>query len=205
VIEKIVTINPGEKFECNGYLAVSGKTALIIDAPTTALSAAKQFIAEGGKIEAILLTHGHFDHIEGLPELQKTTGAPVFISARDKDKLCDDTANRAVFHFDGDFPHYTGEVKLLCGGEKLVFDCAEMDVIACPGHTAGCLAFIADNKICFSGDFVFKRGIGRTDFDDSDELAMLLSLKEFKAQKENLEIYPGHGPSTTLDNERMYL
>jgi glyoxylase-like metal-dependent hydrolase (beta-lactamase superfamily II) len=205
MIEKIIPIYPSEKFESNGYIASDGKTAVIIDAPTTAINAAKQFIAEGGKIEAILITHGHFDHIEGLPELAKITGAPVYISKADKDKLTDDTANRAVFHFAGDFPHYTGEVTELTGGEQLTFGDTVIEVIAVPGHTAGCLAFIADKKYCFSGDFVFKRGIGRTDFDDSNEEDMENSLYSFKSIPDNLLIYPGHGPDTTLDNERKYL
>jgi glyoxylase-like metal-dependent hydrolase (beta-lactamase superfamily II) len=205
MIEKIIPIYPTEKFECNGYIAGDGKTAVIIDAPTTAVGAAKQFIEAGGVIEAILITHGHFDHIEGLPELAEVTGAPVYISVADKPKLRDDTANRAVFHFPGDFPHYTGDVTELTGGERLNFECAVIDVMATPGHTAGCLSFIADNKYCFSGDFVFKRGIGRTDFDDSDELAMFRSLRSFMHRPENLAIYPGHGPDTTLDKERKFL
>jgi glyoxylase-like metal-dependent hydrolase (beta-lactamase superfamily II) len=205
MIEKIIPIYPGDKFQCNGYLAGDGKTAVLIDAPTGAVAAAEQFFTDGGKIEAILITHGHFDHIEGLPDLAKLTGAPVYISANDKDKLSDDTQNRAAYHYDGNFPHYGGELNLLTGGERLKFGCAEIEVMAVPGHTAGCLSFIADGKYCFSGDFVFKRGIGRTDFPDSDGAAMAKSLESFKAIKDNLAIFPGHGPDTTLENERKYL
>jgi glyoxylase-like metal-dependent hydrolase (beta-lactamase superfamily II) len=205
MIKEIIPIYPTEKFESNAYIVSDGKSAVIIDAPTTAINAAKQFIAEGGKPCAILITHGHFDHIEGLPELAELTGAPVYISKADREKLTDDTANRAVFHFPGDFPHYTGEVIELTGGERLTFGDTVIEVIAVPGHTAGCLAFIADNKYCFSGDFVFKNGIGRTDFDDSDELDMYRSLRSFMHRSENLAIYPGHGPDTTLDIERKFL
>ncbi|MDR0991738.1 MAG: MBL fold metallo-hydrolase [Ruminococcus sp.] len=205
MLSEIIPIYPTEKFECNGYLAGDGKTAVLIDAPTTAISSAEQFIKTGGVIEAILLTHGHFDHIEGLPELAKLTGAPIYISALDESKLTDDTKNRAVYHFEGEFPHYDGEIKTLEGGEILKLNCADFEVTAVPGHTAGCLLFTADKKYCFSGDFVFKRGIGRTDFSDSDEAAMRVSLENFKAIKDNLAIFPGHGPDTTLDNERKYL
>jgi glyoxylase-like metal-dependent hydrolase (beta-lactamase superfamily II) len=205
MIEKVIPIYPSEKFESNGYIAINGKTALIIDAPTTAVSAAKQFIEAGGKVEAILITHGHFDHIEGLPELAEVTGAPVYISAYDERKLWDDRDNRAIFHFDGEFPHYKGYINRLEGGERLIFECAVIDCMPYPGHTAGCIAYIADKKQCFSGDFVFKQGIGRTDFEDSNQEDMENSLYSFKSIPDNLLIYPGHGPETTLDNERKYL
>jgi glyoxylase-like metal-dependent hydrolase (beta-lactamase superfamily II) len=206
MIDKVLPFFPDEKFECNGYLVKYGeRDYMLFDAPTTAIDIVYGLAKVGMNISAIFLTHGHFDHIEGLPELAKVTGAKVYIAAADKDKLKDDTANRAIYHFDGEFPHYDGEVITLTGGEQLTFGETQVEVIAVPGHTKGCLAYVLDKTHCFSGDFVFRRGIGRTDFDDSSEEEMGASLRKFTEIKENLKIYPGHGNLSTLDEERRYL
>jgi glyoxylase-like metal-dependent hydrolase (beta-lactamase superfamily II) len=205
MIDQIVPVYPGESFACNAYFVGDGKSFLLIDTSPAAIPIARNIVRGGGRIEAILLTHGHFDHIEGLPIIAKLTNAKIYIGEADKEKLTNDITNRAVYHFAGEFSHYEGEVITLRGGELLHFDCADVEVVAVPGHTAGSLAYLIDDEQFFSGDFIFKRGIGRTDFDDSDPKAMEESLEKFKAMKGEFGIYPGHGAITKFSDEIIFL
>lgn len=139
---------------------------------------------EGLTCKAILLTHGHFDHIGGLEPLHRATGAPVVIGEGDRDciKLTPDRIARQ------------GE-EISCG--DLVFEVTET-----PGHTPGGVCYRCADAL-FSGDTLFRESVGRTDFPGGSFAVLRESLKKLRELPfEDLAVYPGHMESTTLAHER---
>ena len=139
--------------------------------------------------EAILLTHGHFDHIGGVPELQEKYGCPVY--------LCEDDLSLPTRMTGGQLAgttHYAeGDVLKLAG--------LTIRVLQTPGHTPGSVCLIADD-VMFSGDTLFAGSIGRTDFPGSNHGQMVRTLAMLAGLPENYQVLPGHGKETTLDEER---
>lgn len=141
------------------------------------------------KLVAILLTHGHFDHVGAVKALAEKTGCAVYLCNEDK-ALPVAMTGGTLFHTDT----YT-DVLHLCG--------LEISVLHTPGHTPGSVCLCCENAM-FSGDTLFAGSIGRTDFPGSNPAKMLDSLNRLKALEKNYTVYPGHGESTTLDEEKRY-
>ncbi len=155
---------------------------------------------ENGELKYILLTHGHFDHISGVKWLKNAMNADVYIGVKDSDF----TTNPELSHM---FPKLYTEMfkadKLLKEGDVLTLGDTEIKVIETPGHTAGGLCYITDNCI-FCGDTLFQGSAGRTDLPTGSDEELAKSLRRLSAIEENLEVYPGHGEFTTLDEEKRY-
>ena len=151
------------------------------------------------KVKYILLTHGHFDHICGAFSLKENFGGEVLIHAEDriclestKWSLCDTVEgySQTVMSPDGE----------IAEGDTLMLGETEISVMHTPGHTRGGVCFIADGKM-FSGDTLFKVGIGRTDLPGGHLRTLVKSLRRIGALPGDFEIDPGHGSSTTLSYE----
>jgi glyoxylase-like metal-dependent hydrolase (beta-lactamase superfamily II) len=170
----------------NCYVVSAGGDAVVIDPGAEANRVLK---AVGGReVAAILVTHGHSDHVGAVDELVAETGAPVMAPHRD------------LALFEG----YVGvpPARLLKDGDRLEFGDISLTVIATPGHTPGSSCFYAPG-VLFSGDTLFAEGVGRTDLPGGSAEALFNSIREriFSLAGDTI-IYPGHGERTTVAREK---
>lgn len=186
--------------ETNTYLALNGERAFVVDPGADADKILAAAEAEGAKIEWVLLTHAHFDHIGGVAELQRA-GAQVVLH-RDDLGIVSSFKNLA-FYAGVKVEKFIPDVTV-SGGETLDAAGVKVRVIHTPGHTAGGVCYVADD-IIFTGDTLFELSYGRTDFPTG-------SFKELKNSVLNklfvlpgdYRLLPGHGAPTTLAFEREH-
>jgi hydroxyacylglutathione hydrolase len=152
-------------------------------------------------IDAILLTHTHFDHIGAVAPVAKTTGAPVYCPEIEVPVLAN------VMSFTpppfGPFESYDAD-ETVSGGERLELAGMEIDVIFTPGHSPGHVTYsVADEAALFSGDVLFQGSIGRTDLPGGDGPTLMESVRGLvEGFGEDTTVYPGHMGITTLGAER---
>ncbi len=178
------------------------ENAVLID---PSVSYARAIASVGGtmpKISAILLTHGHFDHILFLDEWREKTGAPVCISREDASMLGNPELSCYRMFFGEDKVHADAE-RILEEGEEISFGKEKLRVYKVPGHTAGSLIFEGDG-VLFTGDTVFAYGgYGRYDLPSGSAQHLARSLHRiFTEFPPSYRIYPGHGSPSTLKDER---
>jgi hydroxyacylglutathione hydrolase len=152
-------------------------------------------------IDAILLTHTHFDHIGAVAPVAKETGAPVYCPEIEVPVL----ANIMAFTPPpfGPFESYDAD-ETVSGGERLELAGMEIDVIFTPGHSPGHVTYsIPDEQALFSGDVLFQGSIGRTDLPGGDGPTLMESIRGLvEGFEEETTVYPGHMGVTTLGAER---
>ncbi len=153
-----------------------------------------------GEIEYILLTHGHFDHIMGVYDVQKNYGGKIVIGERDADCFTNDEKSLiSNFGFDGKLPEKADI--LVKDGDKLPFAGGSIEVLHTPGHTEGSVCYLIDDLL-FSGDTLFCGSFGRTDFKSGSFRDMVKSLKRLASLEGDKKVFPGHNMLTTLERER---
>lgn len=187
----------------NCYIVYDKGKALLIDPGAEPDKIAEFLEREGLKVQAILLTHAHFDHIAALDEIRETVDTDVYIHENELPWLSD--------------PQMNGSSKLI--GNEIVMKPAEFtfkmgpmeigdflfEVIHTPGHSPGSVSFLFDqNEFIISGDVLFYHGIGRTDLPGGNmaEIEATIQNKLYQL-KESLTVYPGHGPHTTIGEEKQ--
>ena len=153
----------------------------------------------GLTIEAILLTHGHFDHVGAVEELVKSTGCRLWMHEGDYSQFRNPT--NAYFYplANCDFT----EVQFCEEDEIIHAGGLTFTVMATPGHTYGSVCYRCEDAL-FCGDTLFAGSCGRTDLPGGDREAMKNTLERLAELKENLRIFPGHGGSSTLGEEKGY-
>lgn len=188
----------------NCYFAVNEQLGegVIIDPGADCTSILAMAKEANAKITAILLTHGHSDHIGALNELRKATGAQVYISAADAPCLEKSDANLSFFV--GKDIQCQPADQFVKDGEILNLANMEFQVLATPGHTKGGTCYYnAENKVAFVGDTIFCESIGRTDLPGGSYKELLQSIKaKLLVLPDEVHLLPGHGPGTTVGWER---
>jgi hydroxyacylglutathione hydrolase len=199
---------PAGTFQTNCYLvaASAGAEALVVDPGQDAMPGIEELCAEHRlRPVAVLLTHGHLDHIWAVAPLAGAHGIPAWIHPRDRHLLADPLAGvgpelRAMLP--GLQLAEPDDVRELADGEVLDLAGVRLVVDHTPGHTPGHVTF-RDEQVLFAGDLVFAGSIGRTDLPGGSMPEMLASLAErFLPLPDELQVLPGHGPVTTVGRER---
>ena len=155
----------------------------------------------GFQIEAILLTHGHFDHVMAAPGVQRATDAKLYIHKNDEPDLAPEVAgHRGYLREPYVMPRVDGYLE---EGQILKLGSLDIKVLHTPGHTAGCCTFLCGDAM-FSGDTLFQECCGRTDLETGSLEEILKSLKRLAQLEGNFRVLPGHEGFSSLDYERQY-
>ena len=199
----IITI-PNGTAQGNCYIAENGSDAVVID-PGCMENRLSAYIAQNAdKIKMILLTHRHFDHLSAAVSLRKATGAKIVIHELDECGLYSDmlSLSRAMAGSFYEKPDPDTKADIYVDDEDTVnVGGMRFKVIHTPGHTEGGVCYLCDN-ILFSGDTLFKGSIGRTDFPSGNSAEMLESLNRLCQLPDSTVVYPGHGPVTSIGEEK---
>lgn len=180
-------------YQTNCYLvAAPGASEAVVvdpgDQPDAVLSVLEE---QGWTAAAILVTHGHFDHLGAIAGVAGATGAEVWMPRGEADELR--TLESAPYE-----PEH-----LVGGGETLQLAGLEFQVLSVPGHSPDHVAY-ATGGVVFIGDLLFAGSVGRTDLQGSDHGTLLASIASvLEALPGETVVAPGHGPATTLEHERL--
>jgi hydroxyacylglutathione hydrolase len=177
-------------------------SALLIDPGDEPQRLIDAIDALGVTIEAILLTHTHFDHVGAVAALARATGAPVFCPSLEHTVLADIDASIRQFGLSG-FESYDAD-ELLAGGEHLELAGLGIDVHFTPGHSPGHLTYaLPEHDALLAGDVLFRGSVGRVDLPGGDWTTLLASIASLiDTYPPQTLVFPGHGPHTALGVER---
>lgn len=191
--------------DANNYLVIDeeSKDAVLIDCSSARPEFVQAVKDSGVNLKRILLTHGHFDHLMGVEGFKDSLGVDAFISEDDMSqvKLVPDMLQMFLGMMGGSIPSITGYIK---DGDTIELGNTTIKAISTPGHTRGGMCYLVEDKL-FSGDTLFQGSCGRCDLPEGDFGVIIDSIKEkLFTLPEDIEVYPGHGPKTTIGHEKKF-
>ena len=191
----IKTIPVGQ-LETNCYVVVNEETlACVVIDPGDESNAIMDYIESNRlRCEAIMLTHGHFDHVGAVNEILEQTGCALYINPRDEGYEVGKSGVKFKMPEGG---------KYYDDGDVIVEAGLEFKVLATPGHTPGSVCLICGDAL-FTGDTLFRGSCGRTDLPGGSMREEMRSLKKICQLEGDFEVYPGHMDSSTLERERRF-
>jgi glyoxylase-like metal-dependent hydrolase (beta-lactamase superfamily II) len=199
----IIEVFPSGPVETNAYLVgcPATKRAMIIDAPFDSADLILQKAADLDlHIEALLLTHSHWDHTAEAALLKQKAQIPIYVHQEDAANVFYPGSDRlpTLFPITGVQPD-----QFLVDGQKIALGKLSIEVIHTPGHTPGGVCFyIEQEQVLFSGDTLFRGTMGRVNFPTSRPDLMWRSLKRLATLPPQTKVYPGHGEPTTIGAEK---
>jgi glyoxylase-like metal-dependent hydrolase (beta-lactamase superfamily II) len=187
--------------QTNCYLVGSTQDAVVIDPGWDAAAILGEARSAELTIKAILLTHGHFDHIGAVADMRDALQAPLIAHAREIDLL---NAKGGADLFGFKIRAAPPPDRLVAHGEVIEIGALKFEVRHVPGHTVGHVAFIEhEQRSAFVGDVLFAGSIGRTDLPGGDYDTLIASITDhLLTLPDDFKVYPGHGPPTTIGVER---
>ena len=189
----------------NCYLVWNDLACVLIDPGDDAERIETALQQLGKPLKAILLTHGHFDHVGAVKALkERYPQVPVMIGALNEELLLEpERVYKGMLSRIPDSLHLKAD-RLLSDGDEINVNGMHFTVIATPGHTkGGCCYYSEEDKVVFCGDTLFMESIGRTDFPTGNGRELIDSLKNrLLVLPGDVTAYPGHGPETTIDYEQ---
>ncbi|MBS7647152.1 MAG: MBL fold metallo-hydrolase [Candidatus Bathyarchaeia archaeon] len=201
---KIKTFTVG-KLYTNCYIAACPETreAIIIDPGFEKNSEAAEifrFVEENAlKLKFIVNTHGHPDHVCGNGIVKEKFNIPILV--HEKENFMFETVGRAMARYFGFKAFSPPADKLLKDGDTVNFGKSSLKVLHTPGHSPGSISLLGEKEV-FTGDTLFAGSIGRTDLPQSSDKEMRRSLEKLVSLPDFLVVYPGHGPATTIGEEK---
>ena len=189
----------------NCYLIINldNNESIIVDPADSPESIYDMVVRSASRPQAILLTHGHFDHIGAANEVREHYGIKIYASCDEEKLLASPARNLSnaygmSLRVTADVLHNDGDILELAG--------LKIKAIHTPGHTKGsCCYYLKDEGVLFSGDTVFYGSVGRTDFPGGSTAEIVRSLhKLVDSLPEETEVFPGHDASTTIGYEKRY-
>lgn len=197
----------GGDFAENGYLLVcdEGGSAVVVDPGATSDRMADAIVSEELALEAVLLTHAHLDHIEGVHRIRAIApDVPILLHPDDLDLYAALPRQAAAFGLPMPEPQPppTGPLQ---HGQRLTFGSCALEVRHAPGHAPGHVILVAEQDgLAIVGDVVFQGAIGRTDLPGGDFYTLMASIREqVLTLPDETVLWPGHGPATTVGDERV--
>ncbi len=198
MIEKFTT----GSFFTNSYIISNEKNECVIVDPGLSYKNVANYIKGKYEPKAILITHGHVDHIDGISYF---LDLPIYICDKELDQFYD--TFESLYDMVGrSNPYNEGMLDIRKVKEDDIINLIghSFKVIETPGHTNGSICFLMDENILFSGDTLFNGSIGRTDFPNGDFSKMKKSLDKLKKLPKDTIVYPGHNEETTIEEELRY-
>ncbi|SFI89628.1 Glyoxylase, beta-lactamase superfamily II [Paenibacillus sp. UNC496MF] len=190
--------------QTNCYLITeeAGKRAFVVDPGMGPKRLIARIRERGLELEAIVLTHAHFDHMGGVEEVRRAFGCPVYLHDEEADWLADARKNGSARWSDVTPPLTTAPAEYaLAEGQRLELIGRTFTVLHTPGHSPGSVSLLCGGHL-ISGDVLFKQSVGRTDLPGGKERDLYDSIrtKLYKLDPA-VRVYPGHGPQTTIGFE----
>lgn len=188
----------------NGYLVWDKQGCAAMVDPGGDPSEVVAFIREQGlSLKKVLLTHGHADHLYGLEEIRALASDGVGVHEEDAQSLPDPEQNLSAWMGSG--CSCAPAETLFNEGDRFSVGQLLFEVIHTPGHTRGGVCYLVrdgEETILLSGDTLFARSIGRSDLPGGDNAVLLDSIRKLASLDDSIPVYPGHGPETTIGEER---